>query len=176
MIRRLADADEIASALELLRAVAADEITLSSRWLADTGVRVVAQESGRHLETDETPLVVRAFAATGSDKLLAIANDSLAVAVEAYELPVAEADLTQICDAFLGMNFVLVDPAATKCILFTAYDFKLIAGPLAFVTAIVGEPRAARAAFLEFAEDQPGSLRATAARAAEYMSWIDAPQ
>ena len=42
-----------------------------------------------------------------------------------------------------------MDPAAHYCILFTAYDFKLIVGSSTFVASIAGEPRAARKSFLE---------------------------
>lgn len=176
MINRLDTANDLAEAQGLRHMVAVDEVTFSPRWLADSGAHVVAQESGRHLESGEALLVVRAFAAAGTSALVAIVNDSLAAAAEAYEIDVSEEALEQICADLVGVNFVLVDTTGQNCILFTAYDFKLIAGSLAFVTAIAGEPRAAREAFIEFAAGQPASLRATAARAAEYMKWVQIPE
>lgn len=173
MIRRIEEAREIAAVSAVYRTVAEDEVTFKAQWLADTGARVVAQESGRHLESEEVLIVAHAFFARGVDRLLAVVTDSLAVGPEAYAIDASTADLAQICDELVGVNFLLVDESARQCILFTTRDFKLVAGPVEFVAAVVGSPEAARDEFLEFAIDQPDALRIAATRAAGYMSWID---
>lgn len=174
MIRRVESKEELEAAQALCRRVAADEAALAPAWLTHHGARVIAQESGRHVELAEAPAIIDAFVEAGAHNLIAITNDPLVGVIEAYEMGVTADDLLEVCNDLIGVNFVLVDGLGEQCILFTTYDFKLIAGSLGFVTAVVGEPRAARDAFLEFAVDQPGSLRAAALRAADYMDWVDA--
>lgn len=171
MIRRV-DSREFEAAQALRRIVAADQATVAPEWMADSGAKVMAQESGRHVELDEAPAIIAAFAAAGVDKLTVVTNDPLVRVTEAYEIGVSEAELIELSDDLIGINFVLVDGFAERCILFTTFDFKLIAGPISFITAVAGEPRAARDAFLEFVADQTGSLRVAALRAAGYMNWV----
>lgn len=77
-----------------------------------------------------------------------------------------------ISDELGGINFLLSDSTGTWCVLFTADDFKLVAGPFDFVSQILGDPKMVRSAFLEFAADQPDELRHVALRAARYMDWV----
>lgn len=173
MIRRLEAAERIVEVLGLRNSVLSDDATIDPEWLARTGSRVVVQESGRHIEPAEAPLIASAFDAMGADSLLAIVGDPLVVSPEAYELDVTAEDLIQVSGKLAGVNFALLDSQARQCVLFTTRDFKLIAGPLEFVTAVAGEPSIARQEFCDFAADQPGPLREAAERAASFMNWLD---
>lgn len=175
MMRRLREVGELAAAHEMRDLIAADDTTFSPRWLVQSNALVVAQESGRHLEPDEAPLVAKAFTACGVDSLIAVTNDSLMTIVEAYELSAHATDLNLLSDELIGINFLLADASYERCILFTAYDFKLIAGSRQFITAVAGDPMTTREEFIDFYSDQLEPFRTTAIRAAAYMDWIVAP-
>lgn len=172
MIRRLTDPTELAAARDLRRSVADGPAELSARWLAATEARVLAQESGRHLEVDEVSSVAEAYAEAGIHSLVAVVTDALVVQDEAYALGASPQDLAQLSSELAGVNFVLLDSPATHCILFTTDDYKLVAGPPAFVTRIVGDPRAAMDSFIEFAADQLEEMQPAMLRAESYMSWV----
>lgn len=173
MIERLTGPSDLAAAADLRRSLTDGQTELSSYWLDATGARVLAQESGRHLEVDEASAVSEAYAAAGVHALVAILNDALVVEEEAYVLDASPQDLTRLSSELAGVNFILADIAGTRCILFTTDDFKLVAGPLAFVTHIAGEPSAARESFKEFAADQLEALQPALVRAESYMSWVE---
>ncbi|WP_129666523.1 hypothetical protein [Phytoactinopolyspora endophytica] len=103
---------------------------------------------------------------------MAIVNDPLVVDDIAYLVDTTADDLTQASRELTGMNFVLADEAGTRCLLFTTDDFKLIAGPLPFVTRFAGDLIGARDDFLAFAADQLADHRAILEEAASYMDWV----
>lgn len=173
MMRRIVEASELEAAQELCRAIATNEAEFSPQWLASSNVLVIAQESGRHLEPDDAPLVANAFASAGAETLIAVTNDSLISEVEAYKLRPLTADLALLSSELMGINFVLTDASSQQCILFTTYDFKLIAGSRHFITTIVGDPLIAREEFADFYWDQLDFFRAKAVQAAAYMNWLD---
>jgi hypothetical protein len=173
MIKEILDASELAAARELRQSLADGPTELSPHWLCTTGARVLAQESGRHLEVDEAAAVSQAYAAAGVESMVAIVTDALVVEDVAYALDASPQDLCGLSGELAGVNFLLADSAATRCLLFTTDDFKLVAGPLEFVTQIVGDPTTARKVFQNFAADQLEEFRPAFTAAQSYMSWVD---
>jgi hypothetical protein len=171
-MQRLTTPSELAAARELRRSLTDGQSNLSTAWLRATGARVLAQESGRHLESEEASAVAEAYTAAGVRALVAIVTDVLVVDDEAYTLDATVEDLTQLSDDLAGINFLLADDVGTRCILFTADDFKLVAGPISFVIQVAGEPTMARDAFLAFSVDQHDEFQPALRRAASYMSWV----
>jgi hypothetical protein len=140
MIRRLERYEEVGAARAACQSIAVDEVTFAAQWLSESSAVVMVQESGRYFEADEVARVARAFSADSAELFWGVVTDSPASAPEAYALGASGEDLSQICDELTGVSFMVVNASATKCIIVTAYDFKLIAGPLHFVTSITGEP------------------------------------
>lgn len=172
MIRRVIDQAGLVAASKLRRSIADGQARLSTDWLQRTGAKVLAQESGRHLELDEAAAVARAYANAGIGGLIAIVNDALVEDEEAYLVDATINDLTQVSDELTGINFLLTDESGTRCLLFTTDDFKLVAGPLDFVTLIVGDAVKAKEAFLSFAAGQLDDFQPVLKQAASYMAWV----
>jgi 5,10-methylenetetrahydrofolate reductase len=172
MLRQIPDGSELAQAIELRRNIADGQADLSAAWLAETDARVLAHESGRHLEADEAQSLAETYLSQGVTHLVAVVNDPLVADEVAYSLDPAADDLREVSREFAGISFLLSDVGGSRCVLFTTDDFKLVAGPLAFVEHFAGDPLAAREAFVAFAEDHLEDLRPILARAASYMSWV----
>ncbi len=174
MLRRITDGSDLRQAVELRRRIADGQVDLSSAWLAETHARVIAQESGRHLEPDEASSLAETYCNQGVAHLVAVVNDSLAAEEEAYALDSAADDLNEVSRELAGINFLLTDADASRCVLFTTDDFKLVAGPLTFVEGFVGDPQAASDAFAAFRGDSLEDLHPILERAASYMRWVAA--
>lgn len=174
MLQRIADGFDLRQAIGLRRYIAEGQADLSPAWLAETHARVVAQESGRHLEPDEALSLSETYCSQGVNHLVAVVNDSLAAEEEAYALDSTADDLNELSRELAGINFLLTDADASRCVLFTTDDFKLVAGPLTFVEAFVGDPQAASDAFAAFRGDSLEDLHAVLERAASYMWWVEA--
>lgn len=174
MIRRLVDADELAWAQACVDRLMAGEVELSPTWLAESRALVVARESGRHLEPDEVDAMAMAFGDYGLATVTAVVVDSLCDTAEAYTGSNDATDLTWLSDTLMGINVVLFDSRLICCVVLTAYDFKLIAGPREFLEAVVGDVLAAKREFLAFARDASSDAsRALLARAIDLMSWME---
>lgn len=102
MIRRLSTTDELAMAERLRDVVVSGEASLAAEWLARSTARVIVQESGRHLEHEEAPLVAQTFGAAGVEKLFAISIDSLFATPEAYDLVTSADNLDRSPMSFYG--------------------------------------------------------------------------
>ena len=174
MLRQITDDSDLRQAIELRRRIADGQADLSSDWLAATHARVLAQESGRHLEADEALSLAETYVSHGVTHLVAVVTDSLAVEEEAYALDAAADDLNELSRELGGINFLLADADASRCVLFTTDDFKLVAGPLTFVEGFVGDPQAALDAFAAFRDDSLEDLHPALERAASYMWWVSA--
>jgi hypothetical protein len=172
VIRRLEIPSEVAAARELGRSLCDGQSTLSAEWLQSTHARVIAQESGRHLEPGEDQAVADAYAEAGTRALIAVITDTLVAEEEAYVLSVTTNDLRHLSDELVGINFLLSDEAGLRCILFTADDYKLNAGPIRFVKQVAGDPVKAREEFVAFAADELAERRTVLERAASYMQWV----
>jgi hypothetical protein len=172
MIRRITDQTELFAARDLRRRITDGQTDLAADWLATTEAKVLAQESGRHIERDEAVAVADACARIGVNRLVAVVNDALVMDEEAYVVGATVDDLYEVSDELTGVNFLLADEAGSLCLLLTTDDFKLIAGPLDFVTRIAGDPTDAREAFLAFAADELEELQSVLLRADSYMDWV----
>lgn len=174
MLRQITDQSELAQAIQLRRRITDGQADLSAVWLAETRARVLAQESGRHLEPDEASSLAKTYLGQGVAHLVAVVNDPLAAEEIAYALDASADDLNELSREFGGINFLLSDADASRCVLFTTDDFKLVAGPLAFVETFVGDPQTAWDAFAAFRNDSIEDLHPILDRAASYMSWVAA--
>lgn len=174
MLRQIIEGTDLTQAIGLRRRIADGQADLSSAWLADTRARVLTQESGRHLEPDEALSLAETYLSHGVTHLLAVVNDSLAAEEEAYTLNASADDLNELSRELGGINFLLTDAEASRCVLFTTDDFKLVAGPLAFVEGFVGDPVTAWNAFVVFSQDSSDDISPILERAASYMSWVAA--
>lgn len=173
MLRRLADPHQVLEAVTLRRRMAAGSADLSAVWLEETAVKVMAEESGRHLEADEAERLAAALQTLHVGSLVAVANDPLIIDELVFALEVSPEDLTDLSDEFAGINVLLAPRGGVEaCVLFTTDDFKLVAGPLPFLEAYSGDLTAARDEFRSFAGDHAEDLRPVLERAASYTDWI----
>lgn len=173
MIRQITDDSQLRQAQHLRRRVTDGQTDLSAAWIEESQAKVLAQESGRHLEADEAVALAEACGNAEIGPLVAIGNDPLVTDDVAYLLDATTEDLTAISFELAGINCALTDEAGSLCVLFTTDDFKLVAGPLEFVASYAGDLLAAKRDFLAFSQDHLEGLRLTLRKAAAYMDWIE---
>ncbi len=174
MLRRIIGGPDLRQAIELRRLITDGQADLAAAWLTTTGAWVLAKESGRHLEPEEALSLAETYFRQGATHLVAVVTDSLAAEEEAYALESAADDLNELSRELAGVNFLLTDTDASRCVLFTTDDFKLVAGPMPFVEGFVGDPQVASEAFAAFRGDSLEDLQPILERAATYMWWVAA--
>ncbi len=172
MLRQITDRSDLRQAGEIRRRIADGQADLAAAWLAETHAKVLAEESGRHLEPDEASSLAGTYLSAGVATLLAVVTDSLVAEEIAYALQASVDDLNALSRELAGINFLLTDFDASRCVLFTTDDFKLVAGPLGFVGSFVGEPRAALDAFVDFRDESHEDLHPILDRVVSYMGWV----
>ena len=166
--------DALNRALQVRNEVTEGSYDLSQSWLDSVGSYVVAEESGRHLEPSESARLAGALAAAGAQHLVAVTNDPLILKDFGYSFEPTPTNLDLFSDEFSGLSACLTtEPVLPLCALFTANNFRLVAGPLTFVRPYVGDLSAARAEFLDFANDPDSELDRQLKKAATRMAWID---
>jgi len=147
---------------------------LSERWLL-TGDRVaLAEESGAHLEAEQCVRLEAALRTAFVRRLIVISNDPLVNEDLVYELSISAEDLAAFSWEFSGINALLLPHSGTElAVLFSTDDYYLVAGTRQFVTDYAGDLRAARDAFVDFAERPVWVMTPLLREVLRYMSWID---
>jgi hypothetical protein len=174
MLSRITDEDSIAEAVARRQVVADGPGDLSERWLLEGNRVALAEESGAHLEAEECARLEAALRTAFVHRLIAISNDPLVDEDMVYELSISAEDLDAFSWEFMSINALLLPRFGTDlALLFSTDDYHLIAGTRQFVADYAEDLKAARDAFVDFAEGHFDVMQPQLRKVIRYMSRID---
>lgn len=125
----------------------------TEQWLARTGWKVVAAESGSRVSPDDIPRIVSALNAVGCFQCLAVTTEDLGDMPPCYLVPVSEEGFRELNDKLGMFQFLLTDEARSWAISCTVF-YNLFAGPEKIVEAMIGKPvSVAQMEFLQIATE-----------------------
>jgi hypothetical protein len=174
MLSRLTDEKMVVDAIHRRQTIADGLADLNEDWLLKGHRVVLAEESGRHLESEQVTRLVNALRTVQVSRLVAISNDPLVLDDMAYGLDATEGDLASFSSEFSGINALLMpSEGIALAVLFSTDDFHLVAGSEDFVAVYGGDLKAAKANFVDFARGHFEVMRPILTKASHYMDWID---
>lgn len=116
-----------------------DSKYINSEWIKSGKYTAVPVESAGHFDESDATRLADALQVAGYNEIFAIATEPLGDVPHCYKVTVSKEGLVKFSHVCSPFNFLLIPEDPKLAVLCTVYDYFLVAGPQAFVEAVVGK-------------------------------------